>query len=90
MTKPLPQIYQATLPSGMRLLGLEYERVPWVSLTCMVKRGAETDPPGKAGVADWTADFLTLGTARHSQRQLAEKVESLGANLRTRADPGGI
>jgi len=86
MTKPLPQIYQATLPSGMNLLGLEYERVPWVSLTCMVKRGAETDPPGKAGVADWTAEFLTLGTARHSQRQLAEKVESLGANLRTRAE----
>jgi zinc protease len=86
MTGHLSEIYQMSLPHGMNLLGMEYERVPWVSLTCMVKRGAETDPPGKAGVADWTAEFLTLGTARHSQRELAEKVESLGANLRARAE----
>jgi zinc protease len=52
----------------------------------MVKRGAETDPPGKAGVADWTAEFLTLGTARRSQRQLAEDVESMGALLHAQAE----
>ncbi|MFW6123337.1 MAG: M16 family metallopeptidase [Thermodesulfobacteriota bacterium] len=86
MTEYLSPIYQASLPHGMNLLGLEYERVPWVSLTCMVKRGAETDPPGKAGLADWTAEFLTLGTKRYSQRELAEKVESMGANLRARAE----
>jgi len=86
MTGYLSEIYQKSLPNGMNLLAMEYERVPWVSLTCMVKRGAETDPPDKAGVADWTAEFLTLGTARHSQRELAEKVESLGANLRVRAE----
>ena len=86
MNGHLADIYQVSLPHGMNLLGMEYERVPWVSLTCMVKRGAETDPPGKAGVADWTAEFLTLGTERHSQRELAEKVESLGANLRARAE----
>lgn len=86
MAGQLPEIYRAGLPHGMNLLGMEYERVPWVSLTCMLKRGAETDPPGKAGVADWTAEFLTLGTARYSQRQLAEKVESMGAHLRSRAE----
>lgn len=86
MTGHLSEIFQVSLPQGMNLLGMEYERVPWVSLTCMVKRGAETDPPGKAGVADWTAEFLTLGTGQYSQLQLAEKVESLGAHLRARAD----
>ena len=86
MTGHAPPIYQASLPSGLNLLGVEYERVPWVSLTCMVKRGAETDPPGKAGVADWAAEFLTLGTARRAQRQLAEDVESLGALLQARAE----
>ena len=48
----LPEIHQATLPNGMNLLGLEYDRVPWVSITLMVKRGSECDPPGKAGAAD--------------------------------------
>lgn len=77
----LPEIHQATLPGGMRLLGVEYDRVPWLSLTFMAKRGAETDPLDKPGVADWAAELLTLGTARRSQLQLAEDIESRGAVL---------
>ena len=80
----LPEIHQATLPNGMNLLGLEYDRVPWVSITLMVKRGSECDPPGKAGAADCTAEFLTLGTARRQQLQLAQDIESRGAALRAR------
>ena len=64
MADYIPEIHQATLPNGLTLLGVEYDRVPWVSLTFMAKRGAETDPPGKAGAADWAADFLTLGTSQ--------------------------
>lgn len=86
MAEYVPEIYQVRLPNGINLLGVEYERVPWVCLTCMVKRGAETDPPGQAGLADWAAEFLTLGTARRTQKQLAEDVESLGAHLQARAD----
>lgn len=77
----LPEIHQATLPGGMKLLGVEYDRVPWLSLTFMAKRGAETDPVDKPGVADWAAELLTLGTARRSQLQLAEDIESKGASL---------
>jgi zinc protease len=77
----LPEIHQATLPGGMRLLGVEYHRVPWLSLTFMAKRGAETDPLEKPGVADWAAELLTLGTVRRSQLQLAEDIESRGAVL---------
>jgi zinc protease len=80
----LPEIHQATLPGGMRLLGVEYDRVPWISLTFMAKRGAETDPPDKPGVADWAAELLTLGTARRTQLQLAEDIESRGAALNAR------
>ncbi len=86
MTAYIPEILQTSLPNGLKLFMVEYHRVPWVSITCMVKRGAETDPPGKAGVADWTAEFLTLGTEKRSQRRLAEDVESLGAHLQARAN----
>ncbi len=84
MTDFLPEIHQATLPGGMKLLGVEYDRVPWLSLTFMAKRGAETDPLDKPGVADWTAELLTLGTTRRSQLQLAEDIESRGASLGAR------
>lgn len=80
----LPAIHQATLSNGLTLLGVEYTRVPWVSLAFMCKRGAETDPPDKPGVADWTAEFLTLGTTRRSQLELARDIEALGAALAAR------
>ncbi len=85
MAYNLPEIHQATLPGGMKLLGVEYDRVPWLSLTFMAKRGAETDPPDKPGVADWAAELLTLGTDRRSQLQLAEDIESRGAALDARS-----
>jgi zinc protease len=86
MTAFVPPIQQHFLANGLKVVGLEYGRVPWVSLILMVKRGAETDPPGKAGQADWTAEYLTLGTARRSQLELARDVESLGASLESRAN----
>ena len=86
MAAHIPEVYQVRLPNGMNLLGVEYRRVPWVSLTFMAKRGSETDPAGKAGVADWTVEYLTLGTGRRSQLQLAQEVESLGAHLGARGD----
>jgi zinc protease len=84
MVYNLPEIHQATLPGGMKLLGVEYDRAPWLSLTFMAKRGAEMDPPNKPGVADWAAELLTLGTARRTQLQLAEDIESRGAALDAR------
>jgi zinc protease len=85
MTEFIPEIYQATLPGGMQLLGVEYDRVPWVSLTLMIKRGAETDPMDKPGVADWAAEFLTLGTQKRSQLELAQDIESRGASLQSKS-----
>ncbi len=85
MTEYIPEIQQAVLPGGMRLLGVEYDRVPWVSLIFMTKRGGEADPPGKGGVADWAAEFLSLGTQKRSQLQLAADIEARGASLSSRS-----
>ena len=57
MAQHLPEIYQATLPNGMNLLAVEYGRAPWMSLTFVTRRGSETDPADKPGVADWAAEF---------------------------------
>ena len=81
MSDYIPEIHQVTLSNGMNLLGVEFARAPWVSLTFMAKRGSETDPPGKPGVADWTAEILTLATASRNQLQLAQDIEARGASL---------
>ncbi len=85
MADYIPEIHQTILPNGMQLLGVEFARAPWLSLTFMAKRGSETDPPGKPGVADWAAELLTLGTAQRSQLQLAQDIEARGASLSGRS-----
>ncbi|MDD3581474.1 MAG: pitrilysin family protein [Desulfobacca sp.] len=77
----LPAIYKNTLNNEMTVLGVEYDRAPWVSICFMAKRGAEADPPGKGGTADCTAEGLTLGTQARDQLRLAIDVEGRGARL---------
>lgn len=77
----LPELYAHDLANGLRLVGLEYSRTPWVSITFLAKRGAEADPAGKGGTADSLAEFLTLGTQHRDQLALALDVEGRGAML---------
>ncbi len=77
----LPEIYAHTLANGLRLVGLEYSRTPWVNITFMAKRGAEADPAGKGGTADCLAECLTVGTQHRDQLALALAVEGRGAML---------
>ena len=78
----LPQIYTHGLPNRLKVVGMEYTRTPWVSITYMAKRGAETDPPGKSGTADCLAECLTLGTKQKDQLELALTIEGRGAMLK--------
>jgi len=77
----LPELYAHDLANGLQLVGLEYSRTPWVSITFLAKRGAEADPPGKGGTADCLAEILTLGTQHRDQLALALDVEGRGAML---------
>jgi zinc protease len=82
----IPAIYRTTLNNGLTVLGVEYDRVPWINLSFLAKRGAEADPLGKGGTADCTAECLTLGTTERDQLRLAEEVESRGATIQARGD----
>jgi zinc protease len=81
----LPEIYFQNLPNQMKVVGMEYTRTPWVSITFMAKRGSEVDPEGKGGVADCLAECLTLGTHNKDQLQLALTIEGRGAMLKAHA-----
>ena len=77
----LPDIYTHHLPNQMKIVGMEYSRTPWVSITFMAKRGSEADPRGKGGTADCLAECLTLGTQDKDQLELASTIEGRGAML---------
>ena len=72
-------IKRSQLSNGLTVMGVEYHKLPLVHITVMVKRGSERDPQGKEGLADLTAEMLTLGTEGRDSQDLALAMERLGA-----------
>ena len=69
------------LPSGMALLVSEKRAVPIVTATMLIQAGAYLDPPGKAGLANLTAELLTRGTTTRTANQISEAIELVGGSL---------
>jgi zinc protease len=72
-------IKRVQLDNGLTVMGLEYRKLPLAHITVMIKRGSEQDPEGKEGLADLTAEMLTLGTEVRDSQQVALEMERLGA-----------
>ena len=77
--------FRYTLENGMRVFVLPSERVPLVSIRLAFLRGDAQDPKEATGLTSATAALLTEGTEKYSSRELAEKVERLGATLHASA-----
>jgi len=77
----LPEIHSLLLPNGGTLYAVPWRELPLVNIDLVIPSGAEADPPGKGGLADLTAEMLTLGTQKRSANQLAADVDGLGATL---------
>jgi len=69
------------LPNGIRLLALENQANPTVSLAGYLKAGAYFNPPGKHGLARLTGDMLNKGAAGRSKLEIAEALEFVGARV---------
>ncbi len=74
---------EKSLANGLRVIVVERPGLPLVSAQLLVNRGAETDPPRFAGLAQFTAKLLKRGTATRSAQKIAEEAEALGAKIET-------
>jgi zinc protease len=74
-----------SLNNGLRVFVVPSKRVPLVSVRLAFMRGDAQDPKGAIGLTSAMAAMLTEGTEKYSSRELAEKVERLGATLHASA-----
>ena len=81
---PVPRV--ATLANGARLLVVENRSVPLVAIEIVLRAGVDEEPEGQGGLAGFTADMLTEGTARRPALEFAARVEDLAARLSASAD----
>ncbi len=76
---PVPSTF--TLKNGLKVFLVEDASLPVLSVNLVTRSGGETNPPGKPGLASFTAGMLTEGTVTRSATQLAEDSERIGTRL---------
>jgi predicted Zn-dependent peptidase len=79
----LPPIDRQTLSNGLRVWMVEHHEVPLVQVNLVINSGSGADPAGKFGAASFAAAMLDEGAGTRSAPELADALESLGAELST-------
>ncbi len=84
----LPEFERFTLPNGLDVMLVPQSKVPTVSLTLLLKSGAEADPPERPGLASFATNLLHEGGAAGlGPQEIAERIEAQGAQLDATAIP---
>src|SRR5688500_12567294 len=77
----IPPAFRTTLANGLRVVIFDDERLPLVSYRLAFLSGDANDPADNVGLTSAMTSMLTEGTESYSSRELAEKIERLGASL---------
>ena len=67
--------------NGVRVICLTDHRLPLVSWTLCMRRGSDSDPKGKDGLADMTATMLRHGAGHRTYQQLSDELDAHGISL---------
>lgn len=88
----LPEVREAVLANGLRVVLAERHDVPVVQLRLLVRSGYAADAAGASGTASLCADMLGEGTRRRTGPELSAAFDGIGAGLDTwcGADTAGV
>ncbi len=76
-----PEFQERSLSNGARLLVVQNDEVPYVTINLVLRGGSSADPAGQEGIAAMTAQLLTQGTASRTGEQIADATDFLGSSL---------
>lgn len=77
----IPAPFETKLTNGLKIVIVEDSRHPIITLRLAFRTGDINDPKGLNGLTSAMTGLLNEGTEKYSSKELAEKIESLGANL---------
>ncbi len=84
------RILRHQLPNGATLLALENRATPTVAVRGSLRAGSYFEPHDKPGLAQITAEMLSRGTKRRSKLEVADDLESVGADIDFSTDPFAV
>lgn len=81
-----PRFEHRTLVNGVRLIVAPVPKLPIATVLLLAEAGAASDPAGKEGLAQLTAQLLLEGSEAVDGAALTEQLELLGASASASAD----
>lgn len=87
---PAPAVKSIQFDNGLTVWLVPRGGFPKVAVTLAVRGGLAADPKDHPGLAELLASSLTQGTKTRSARQIAEQLQSAGADLSARAAQDNI
>ncbi|MDT7904671.1 MAG: pitrilysin family protein [Candidatus Caldipriscus sp.] len=75
------KVVEKTLPNGLHILAAKKDKLPIFHMEIVIKAGSVLDPEGKEGLANLVGSLVDEGTKTKNSTQIAEYLESLGANF---------
>jgi zinc protease len=85
-----PEIWSDQLSDGIKIYGINYNEVPLVNYSLVIKGGHLLDQPELSGTANLLASMMTEGTATKTPEELEEAIDMLGARIRVNGDEQSI
>jgi zinc protease len=76
-----PEVWTNELANGIKVYGIEYDELPLVNYSLVMKGGHMLDKPELSGTAYLVAELMTEGTANKTPEELEEAIDMLGANI---------
>lgn len=85
----LPARQRFTLANGLRVLLVEFHRVPMIEFTLIMLGGTAADPADLPGLASLTAEVIQEGAGGRTAKQMADAMKGLGAQFDVSAGTDG-
>ncbi|WP_066964242.1 pitrilysin family protein [Microbulbifer sp. Q7] len=77
----LPKIADGKLKNGVRLLAVQNDETPTVTVQAVFGVGQRDEPQGKAGLTSLMTSLMTEATTERSAAEFAEELKRLGASI---------
>ena len=80
-----PKVKSETLSNGLTVWLVQQNNLPKAAITLTLRGGYCADPADARGISDLLADTVKLGTSSLSARQIAERSQAAGGDLKAAA-----
>jgi predicted Zn-dependent peptidase len=80
-----PKVKSETLSNGLTVWLVQQNNLPKVAITLILRGGYSADPADARGISDLLAATVKLGTSSLSARQIAERSQAAGGDLKAAA-----